>query len=121
MTRHNLPSGGWVELRDASELKAKDRKRVMRNLGDPQEGHVMASVVDMTDGIIATMVTAWELPYLLDAPLPSVQIDVLDELELADENVLQKLTEGAAKMFQSGGVDPSEYDNPDSPTVPASA
>lgn len=123
MPRHDLPSGGWVELRDANELKAKDRKRVLRQLGDPKEGHVLAASVDLADLIMACMVTAWKLPYLEDAPIPAVQLDVLDELSMEDENKLQRLVEPVAHLFAPSGKkpDPSDYDNPDSPTGPASA
>lgn len=127
-TRHALPSGGWVEIRDPAELKAKDRKRVMRGMSDPEEGHMMAYAVDMTDGILAMMIVAWELPYLPEAILPSQQLDILDELELADEQLLQGLVEPVAKMLRPGGAsDPSDYTHPDgtpnvdSPTEPSSA
>ncbi len=125
--RHTLPSGGWVELRDPADLKAKDRKRVMRAMGDPTEGNIMSASVDMADGVLATMITAWEVPYLPGAPIPANQPDILDELTLPDENELQRLTADAAKLFRPVSTDPSDYTaadgtpNVDSPSGPASA
>lgn len=126
-TKHTLPSGGWVELKDPADLKAKDRKKVMRDMNDPEEGHMMGAMVDMTDGILAMMVVAWDLPYLPEAPIPSVQLDISDELSLADDQVLQGLCEPVAKMLKAGKVDPSDYTHPDgtpnldSPSEPSSA
>jgi hypothetical protein len=122
--RYNLPSGGWVEIRDPKLLKARDRKTVMRSMQDPEEGHMLTFAVDMTDGIAAVMVEDWKIPYLPDdAPLPSQNLAILDDLSIADESALQALPEmlEAAKLFKPGKPDPSDYDNPDSPTEPASA
>jgi len=121
--RYNLPSGGWVELRDPKTLKARDRKAVMRGLPDPETGRVMRFGVDMSDGITAVMVAAWKIPYLPDAPLPSENIDILDDLSIADDAALQGMPEmtEAAKLFRPGKPDPSTYEDLDSPTGPASA
>ena len=128
--RYNLPSGGWVELRDPESLKARDRKNVMRNIGNVDEDHQMAFVVDMSDGITAMMITDWKIPYLPEgSPLPSQDLAILDELSIADDAALQGLPEmtQAAKMFKPGKADPSDYTHPDgspnleSPTGPSSA
>jgi hypothetical protein len=121
--RYNLPSGGWVEIRDPKLLKARDRKAVVRGVQDPEEGHTMARVVDMSDGIAAMMITAWKLPYLPDAVLPSQDLSLLDEMTIEDDSALQGTPEmlEAARLFQPTKPDPSDYDNPDSPTEPASA
>jgi hypothetical protein len=130
MARYNLPSGGWVELRDPNTLKARDRKNVIRGVQDPEEGHVMARVVDMSDGIAAMLITAWSVPYLNggDTPLPSQDLSVLDELSISDDGALQGMPEmlEAANLFKPGTPDPSDYTKPDgspnldSPTEPSS-
>ena len=121
MARHELPSGGWVELRDVDTLRARDRKNVMRNVHDPEDGRTIASLIEMGDGVLAMMVTAWELPYLENAPLPSVDLSVLEELTLPDETELQRLCAPAAKLVVTRSEpDPSDHDDPTSPTAPAS-
>ena len=125
--RHELPSGGWVEIKEASELRAKDRKAVLRQIADPEEGHRMATVVSMTDLIAATVIIAWELPYLPGADIPQIQLDNLDELEILDENAVQAAIEPLVKLFSPQAPSPDDTENADgtpnleSPTVPSTA
>lgn len=126
-THHVLPSGGWVDLKEAGELRARDRKMVMRQVADPVEGHRMGMAVEMSDLITATVVAAWDLPYLPGAPIPSTQLDILDELTLEDESTLQGLIVPLIVLFQPKEVTPDDATNPDgtnnasSPTSPSGA
>lgn len=123
--RHTLPSGGWVELRDPTTLKARHTKAVMRSIKEFDQSQPVEAGLSMTDGLIALMVEAWELPYATDDgrpwALPKDDVSMVDDLSAADYMRLTNLMKPAQEVLMPGNPDPSDYDNPDSPTVPASA
>lgn len=125
--RRDLPSGGWIEIREASELRAKDRKAVMRQMKDPETGHLMSFSTDMADLIAATVIVAWDIPSMPGAPVPSQQLDVLDDLTIVEDNEIQAATAHLVALFQPKSPTPDDYVKPDgtpnleSPTEPASA
>ena len=80
-TKVTLPSGATATLRDASELRVKDRKKIYANANN-QEGILQA--LSFTDGLIACLVTEWSFDLLP----PAVRIESLDELEMADYDTL---------------------------------
>lgn len=80
MARVDLPSGGWVELRDASTVRVRDRKQVM--LAADKTG--VAGLMSSGDMVIALAVTAWSF----DDRLPIEQPDVLDDLEIPDYDAI---------------------------------
>jgi len=131
--RHALPSGGWVELRDPATLRARDQKNLLKSMNFEQDNKV-ATGLDMTDGLIALLVTKWEIPYARDLVttdtdelvpqgfvLPSVDIDVIDDLSLPDYGELTKLAREVQQVMFPKAPDPSDYDDPSSPTGPANA
>lgn len=128
--RHGLPSGGWVELRDLSGLKARDHKAILRGMGNPDPNKAMSFGIDMTDGLISTMITGWSLPYGQDWAIPSLCIMrdpitgtpvVLDDMQAADYAALEELMLPAQKVLFPKKADPTDVENPASPTAPASA
>jgi hypothetical protein len=76
-----LPSGGWAIFKDASTLRVKDRKKVLRN-ASAEEGLMQA--LSIVDGLISILVEEWSF----DLILPSVKITSLEELTMADYDVL---------------------------------
>lgn len=129
-TRHELPSGGWVELRNLESLRARDTKAVMRSLGKVDLDKVMSMAVDMTDALIAVMVTDWKLPYGDDWSIPSLCVMrdaqtgtpvVLEELTAQDYATIRDLMEPAQKLLFPGKPDPTDAEDPASPTAPANA
>jgi hypothetical protein len=76
-----LPSGNWVVFRDPSTLKVKDRKKIFKS-ADGQEGIMQA--MSLMDGMIAVMVESWSFEF----PIPSIKISFLDELSMADYDLL---------------------------------
>jgi hypothetical protein len=88
-----LPSGATVKLKDPSLLRVKDRKKVMKS-SDNQEGD-MSKALALGDTIIAMLVEEWSF----DLIIPSVKIETLDELEIADYDALVEATADAQKAL----------------------
>lgn len=78
----NLPSGGTATLRDPRELKQKDRQRILTSISTDATN--VAAAVTFTDSAIATLIEEWSF----DLIPPSVKIESLGELSIADYDVL---------------------------------
>jgi len=110
-----LPSGATAELRDPSTLRVKDRKKVYRNASG-EEGIMQA--ISMIDGLIAIMVDSWSFDLLI----PSVKIEILDELEMADYDFLAKEAETAqAFLFPKLEQTEEAEADPKAPTADSNA
>ena len=81
-----LPSGNTVTLKDLSALKVGDRKKVIRAT-DQQEGD-LSKAMALGDALIAMMIEEWSF----DLMLPSVRLETLDELSMADYDALTEAT-----------------------------
>jgi hypothetical protein len=88
-----LPSGATVKLKDPSLLRVKDRKKVMR-AGDNLQGD-LSKALALGDAIIAMLVEEWSF----DLIIPSVKLETLDELEIADYDALVEATADAQKAL----------------------
>jgi hypothetical protein len=88
-----LPSGATVTLRDPLELRVKDRKKIYANAGKADEGIMQA--LSLTDGLIAVLVEDWSF----DLIIPSIKIESIDELEMADYDFLVDETKDAQKVL----------------------
>jgi len=86
-------SGAEVVLRDPSELRVKDRKKVYAAASKEDEGIMQA--LSFTDGLIAILVESWTL----DLVLPSIRLAILDELEMADYDYLVEQTKEAQEVL----------------------
>ena len=134
-TRHVLKSdGAWVELRDVDDLRARDKKRVVAAVTelvkvDVESGSVGTGpdvirriVQDITDVVAGLLVTAWEIPYLPDARLPSIDAESLDDLRLDDYARLQELVEPVVSLLMPGSSNNvDDHEKPESPSGPDSA
>lgn len=120
MDRARLPSGGWVEFCDPSTLKAKHKKRVLRRLRTLDMERPMSSGIDYTDAIACEVITCWEVPYLPDAPLPSENPDLLDELDIDDYDELIAALAPFLDHFNRRRPTPDDAEDETSPSVPAS-
>jgi hypothetical protein len=104
-----LPSGNTVTLRDPSELRVKDRKKVFQ-AANGQEGLLQA--MSMTDGLIAILIEKWSF----DLIIPSIVITSLDELTMADYDAIAVETlEAQSSLFPSVAQTPESEANTDSP------
>jgi hypothetical protein len=114
-----LPSGGTVTFREPTDLRAKDKRRILKNLKDDNIG-TFAGAYDLTDGVIMLLVESWSIPYLPNAPLPAELPEILGELTIADEQVLTNAAQPVVGLlFPKTTVDDAGV--PGTPTRPASA
>lgn len=115
--RVELPSGGYIQLRALEDLRAKHRKAIAATIPDYRMRPL--DILTMQQKVAEVMILDWHLPYQPDAPLPSVQPDILDELSMRDENLLNKHLEPVLELVNPATVDPADHADPDSPTEPA--
>lgn len=100
-----LPSGATVVLRDPTTLRVKDRKKVYA-AANGQEGIMQA--LSLSDGLIAILIESWSFDLLI----PSIKLEMLDELEMPDYDFLSREVESAqAILFPTiSKTDQSEAD-----------
>lgn len=101
-----LPSGNTVTFRDISNMKVKDRKKILLSVGAKDIG--VAQGLALIDGILALLIKEWSF----DLIPPSVKIESLDELDIPDYDKLAQEAEEAQKLLFPKFAD---SDDPDSP------
>ena len=88
-----LPSGATVTFRDPKTLRVKDRRRLMTTV-DGVEGD-LAKALALSDALISMLVEDWSF----DLIIPSIKLESLDELEMADYDYLVEETKDAQKYL----------------------
>lgn len=88
-----LPSGNTVKLKDPKELRVKDRKRVIKTT-DSYEGD-LSKAMALGEALVAMLIEEWSFDLLI----PSVKIESLEELEMADYDFLVEQTKEAQKAL----------------------
>ena len=105
-----LPSGAEVVLKDPKTLRVRDRKKVFEQASNAKEGIMQA--LSLSDGLLAVLIESWSL----DLIIPSVRIESIDEMEMADYDFLTDETKEAQKaLFPSLGKTDETEKNPESP------
>lgn len=90
--RIELPSGGWAVFKDPTTLRVKDRKKVLRNASQ-EEGLLQA--MSLIEGLIAILVEEWSFEF----PIPSIRIATLEDLTMADYDMLAEEAGKAQKVL----------------------
>jgi hypothetical protein len=107
-----LPSGATVTLKDASLLRVKDRKRVLKSA--EAEGGDLTKALALGDALIAMLVEEWSFDMLI----PSIKIENLDELEMSDYDFLVEETKDAQKyLFPTLSETEQNEADPKAPTA----
>jgi hypothetical protein len=130
--RYKLPSGGTVTLRDLDTLKARDTKALMTKMGqaakgvdETDDGQLAEAGINATDELIAALVTDWQIPYATEDErpwlLPKLDLSLINELRADDYGLVMGLVKPAQEILMPQKVDPTDYEDLDSPTAPASA
>lgn len=105
----SLPSGATVTIKDATELKVKDRNRIMR-AGDKDTSAEKGIAIG--NALLATIIEDWSYDLLI----PSVKEDSIEELPIPDYVALMKETDNLTKQLFPDLNDTDENRaNPDSP------
>ena len=105
-----LPSGATVTLKDPKTLRVKDRKKVVM-ASDSAQGD-LSKALALGDALVAMLIQDWSF----DLIIPSISIDSLGELEMADYDFLVEETKDAQKaLFPNLSETPDTAKNPDSP------
>lgn len=108
----SLPSGATVTLKDPSKIRYGDRKRLYKSIDI--EGSDLVKAMAMNDALIAMLIEAWSL----DAPVPAVKAESIDELEIADYDALVEHTKEAQKaLFPNLADTPENEQDPKAPTA----
>jgi len=104
-----LPSGATVTLKDAKELKVKDRNRIMyAGDGDTSAKRGIA----ISNALLVTIIEDWSYDLLI----PSVKEDSIEELPIPDYVALMKQTDSLTKeLFPDLNDTDANRKNPDSP------
>jgi hypothetical protein len=80
-----LPSGATVDIRDAATIKQGDRRKVYAVINPDISATDLKAGMQVIDAVMAVMIESWSLDLLP----PSVKLESLDELTLADYDKLQ--------------------------------
>jgi hypothetical protein len=118
--RLELPSGGWVEVADASKIRAKHRKRVLDQLNiDRMQSKTIGSGLDVVDGLMLMMIDKWDIEYLPGVARPMDWPESIGELTIPDYDALSAAMEPARKVLFPDPVTVDDHAKPGSPTLPA--
>lgn len=115
------PSGYRIAVRNPNVLRVKDRRKIMAGLDTENPGE---SYIDMLNRVAAALILDWDLRAIDDAgephgpvlPLPSLSLDVLEDVPLAEVGELDRVVRQAMAL-----VMPDFSPSPDekSPTRPS--
>jgi hypothetical protein len=111
--RIKLPSGAWIQLRDASTQRRGDKKKAMSSVTDAEK--VMQMAYEMTDGLLQVLIIDWSY----DLPIPSESPGSLDLLPIEDDEALMEAIGPARKMIFPETPDPKDIKDEASPTEPS--
>jgi hypothetical protein len=104
-----LPSGATVTLKDAGDLKVKDRNRIMLAGNKDTEAE---KGIAIGNALLAAIIEDWSYDLLI----PSVKEETIEDLPIPDYVALMKETEDLTKDLFPDLNDTDENKlNPDSP------
>ncbi len=104
MSRVDLPSGGWAELREPKGITNGQRKTVTR-AWESSEGGDIQKAMDGVDAIIRLLVTSWSF----DTTIPADNPAALDDLLAVDYDALFAVAKDAmTSLFPNFDVDPDQ-------------
>lgn len=129
-THLDLPSGGWVELRDPRLIRTRDRKRIAAQM--PDEGTKAFVGLSMAQGLPLLLVAKWSVPYAYlsedgaedgtkagfnGSVKLGITIDDVDALMTEDGDALTEFCEPAMRFLFPKTASPDDM-SPGSPTPP---
>jgi hypothetical protein len=137
--RLELPSGGWVEMKDPNFLRGKDRDALIRQLNGGKDAPDLSAAdpAAKTDAglravkiMAGIMITAWSLPYEPEPlddetprawTLPKNDYTIMEELFAGDVMAIEKELQAAQRILMPQKPSPDQHADPESPSGPESA
>ncbi|MFB6955444.1 hypothetical protein ACFCYB_00050 [Streptomyces sp. NPDC056309] len=114
--RITLPSGNWVQLRDAQTLRRGDKKKALKMVPIDESGTMtLATPKEMDDGLLAVLVIDWSYPF----PIPAESPGSLEMIPWEDDDTLAEKLEPIRNMLFPNKPDPKDAADPASPTEPS--
>lgn len=122
MDRIELPSGGWIQLRDPEDFRDGDKEDMMRRIGHVDQDRPIDAGYDLLRELKLALIEDWHIPYLSDPQaLPIANPKLLRELKIRDSNALEPYVLAARALLFPAPPSPDQYEDKASPTAPASA
>lgn len=122
MDRIELPSGGWIELRDPEDLRDGDREDIQRRIGKIDTDRPLSFGWDMITGLKLVLIAAWHIPYLPDPDTPPADDPtLLRQLRIRDADTLDPYITKARELLFPKPASLDDHEDPASPTAPANA
>lgn len=116
--RVELTNSNWVEIRDPDTLKTRDRNAILGGLDDVEGGKITMGLAVLA-GLKVAMIEEWSF----DLPLPSADPGALDELRIADtqliEDALGEVAQELFPNFSAAGADGRVAITEGTPTSPS--
>ena len=137
--RLELPSGGWVEMKDPNWLRGKDRDALIRKLNGGKDAPDLKNADDeakLDAGfrsvkiMAGILITGWYLPYDPEPAedgsarhwvLPSEDYTIMDELFAPDVVLIEEEIKVAQRILMPQKPSPDQHADPESPSTPESA
>ena len=88
-----LPSGGWVQLRDPKSLKHGDRAKLYKGV-DSSMSEAERGIL-MSDRIIAVLIEDWSFDLLI----PSVRFESIGEMDIPDYDLVAEHAQEATLVL----------------------
>lgn len=121
MDRINLPTpGGWVEFEDPKTLKKGKYRKKLYGAVTNWDNQAVAGL-EVMEAIAAQLITAWEVPYFPNVPLPRDEPGLLGELDGDDYDAVIMQAKEYRKVIFPDTASIDDAGVPGSPTRPASA
>lgn len=119
----DLPSGGSVTLRDGKAVRSGEKRKITYQLVDSNYGDGGQWTL-ARDIVASLLVSAWTLPYLPGAKIPTEDPATFDQLESEDFEAIighPNAVEALLTLFGTRKVTPDDAGTPGSPTEPVDA
>lgn len=118
MDKIELADGGWIGLRDPEDLTEGDRQDVLVAVNETEKTSVLRWDFAMSNAISAALVEQWHLPYLPASD--EVGANPLRQLKPVDARLLMPYLRAAYQVLFPAPASVDDYEDPSSPTEPAS-
>lgn len=118
MDKIELADGGWIELRDPEDLSEGDRQDIILAVNETEKTSTLRLDFVMTNSIAAALIEQWHLPHLANPD--EVGGNPMRQLKPAAARLLNPHIRAAHLILFPPQASVDDYEDPSSPTEPAS-